>query len=58
MNVARHRSGHGPWNASLTGAKGGELVVIAFWTPSPEAFDANIEAAESILEGIEFDTGS
>jgi hypothetical protein len=33
-------------------------VVIAFWTPSPEAFDANIEAAESILEGIEFDTGS
>jgi hypothetical protein len=42
----------------LLEAPGGGNVVIAFWAPSGELFDANIDAAESILDLIRFGTGS
>ena len=36
----------------------GGNVLVAFWAPDADAFAANIDAAESIVGGLEFDAGS
>jgi hypothetical protein len=47
-----------PVRMRLLDAPQGGNVVIAFWAPSTELFDANVDDAESILDLIRFDAGS